>query len=63
MSTEGRYRTGSHWGTTIIRSGDAGPDAEGRRADDRLVAVVVNEDHALAQRIVDHLNMFPTEGE
>jgi hypothetical protein len=43
------YRTGTHWGVTIVR------EAENRR-DDELVAVVVNGDTAIAERIVSLLN-------
>lgn len=45
------YRTGSHWGTTIIREGSQEPDESGRRPDDELVAVVMNGDAELAERI------------
>lgn len=75
------YRTGNHWGVTIVREGeqgslfglDAGPPAEhggicnwpvetckghadGDRGDDQLVAVVVNGDRQLAERICRLLN-------
>lgn len=51
MST---YRTGNHWGITIVREGDipcpgVPPQAE-------LVAVVVNGDQELAERICTLLN-------
>lgn len=71
------YRTGNHWGVTIVREGgegalfgaDAGPKNEhnggclwpatrcrGHRPGDQLVAVVVNGDQALAERICALLN-------
>jgi hypothetical protein len=43
------YRTGNHWGITIVREGDDEQDAQ-------LVAVVVNGDQALAERICALLN-------
>lgn len=49
------YRTGNHWGVTIVRSG-VEPIEMGKRADDELVAVVVNGDTALAERICALLN-------
>lgn len=78
------YRTGSHWGVTIVREGadaahlfglDAGPQGKhgpachwpaetctghpsGALADDQLVAVVVNGDRALAERICALLNGY-----
>lgn len=48
------YRTGSHWGRTLIREGAQPADASGRRPDDELVGVV--DDPALAERICDLLN-------
>lgn len=60
-----RYRTGNHWGVTIVREGDEfvqgrlqpdGPVVPPRRVGDQLVAVVVNGDRALAERICDLLN-------
>lgn len=48
-----RYRTGRHWGVTIVRE-DLPPDANGDNA--QLVAVVVNGDQALADRICALLN-------
>lgn len=54
MST--RYRTGSHWGATIVREGTQPADATGHRPDAELVAVVVNGDRELAERICDLLN-------
>jgi hypothetical protein len=78
------YRTGNHWGVTIVREGEQGrlfgsdahgtggrgkfPDncgwpgeqcighADGERPDAQLVAVVVNGDQALAERICALLN-------
>lgn len=50
MST---YRTGRHWGVTIVREG-LPADANGSY--DQLVAVVVNGDQALAERICALLN-------
>lgn len=47
------YRTGNHWGVTIVRQ-DLPPDANGDHAD--LVAVVVNGDRELAERICALLN-------
>jgi len=50
------YRTGHHWRVTIVREGTQPPDANGKRADAQLVAVVVNGDQALAERICALLN-------
>lgn len=49
------YRTGNHWGVTIVREG-AFPEGEHDPASDQLVAVVVNGDQALAERICALLN-------
>lgn len=46
-----RYRTGRHWGVTIVRE-DLDPAGE----NDQLVAVIVNGDHTLAERICQLLN-------
>jgi hypothetical protein len=44
------YRTGNHWGVTVVRQGV--PLGEnGATVGDQLVAVVVNGDQALAARI------------
>lgn len=51
MST---YRTGQHWGRTIIRVGTQPADAGGRRPDDQLVGVI--DDPALAERICELLS-------
>lgn len=75
MST---YRTGNHWGVTIVREGNPDPDPRCRgeyhgadggacgvcgwdshaldRPADQLVAVVVNGDQELAERICELLN-------
>jgi hypothetical protein len=55
------YRTGNHWGVTIVREGDADAICADDRCPDRgdhlshdgdqLVAVVTNGDKALARRI------------
>lgn len=37
------WRTGSHWGRTIIREGVGEQDASGRRPDDTLVGVALVE--------------------
>lgn len=50
------YRTGTHWGVTIVAEGTQPPDALGKHPDDELVAVVVNGDQLLAERICDLLN-------
>jgi hypothetical protein len=51
------YRTGNHWGRTIIRTGSQPPDADGRRPDDQLVAVVDSAaPEGLAERICALLN-------
>lgn len=50
------YRTGGHWGVTIVREGEQPADEQGHRPDAELVAVVVNGDRELAQRIADALN-------
>lgn len=81
------YRTGNHWGVTIVREGqpgylfglDVGPEGKhgpacrwpvetcvghpaGPLADDQLVAVVVNGDTALAERICALLNIDQQPG-
>jgi hypothetical protein len=49
------YRTGNHWGVTIVRDGV--PLGEnGATVGDQLVAVVVNGDQVLAERICTLLN-------
>lgn len=55
------YRTGNHWGVTIVREGDPGRFCCNRgdhpgHSGDELVAVVVNGDQALAERICALLN-------
>jgi hypothetical protein len=59
------YRTGNHWGVTIVREGDVrvqgrlspdGPVVPPHTIGDQLVAVVVNGDQALAERICALLN-------
>lgn len=49
-----RYRTGSHWGRTLIREGSQPADVSGRRPDDQLVGVIDNP--GLAERICVLLN-------
>lgn len=44
------YRTGSHWGTTIIREGSQPADESARRPDDELVLQVVDADRSPADR-------------
>jgi hypothetical protein len=57
------YRTGSHWGTTIIREGTQPADERGRRPDDQLVAQVIDADQPreerqlLAERIAELLTV------
>jgi hypothetical protein len=53
MST---YRTGNHWGVTIVATADAPWPVGMEHPDDRLVAVVVNGDRELADRICALLN-------
>lgn len=43
MTAPRYWRTGSHWGRTIIREGVGEPDGEGRRFDDELVGVALTE--------------------
>ncbi len=66
------YRTGRHWGVTIVREGEAGHDwlpvdvghaqcpvpgcVAPKARHHQLVAVVVNGDQALAERICELLN-------
>lgn len=57
------YRTGSHWGTTIIRQGTQPADESGHRPDDELVAMVTNGDPDLAEHICFLLNVFEMEGQ
>ncbi|GGN40471.1 hypothetical protein FHR83_007030 [Actinoplanes campanulatus] len=49
------YRTGNHWGVTIVREGERTPEGHITGAAE-LVAVVVNGDQALAERICALLN-------
>jgi len=49
-----RYRSGSHWGRTLIQIGKEPADAEGRRPDDRIVGLI--DDPALVERICALLN-------
>lgn len=44
------YRTGAHWGTTIIREGVQPADEDGRRPDDELVAQVIDADQPREER-------------
>jgi hypothetical protein len=46
------YRTGNHWGVTIVAETELGPAA----VDAQLVAVIVNGDQALAEQICELLN-------
>jgi hypothetical protein len=50
------YRTGNHWGVTIVREGTEPLDAEGHHPDAELVAVVTNGDQKLAELICALLN-------
>jgi hypothetical protein len=51
------YRVGNNWGVTIVREGHGEPNASNcGRVDDQLVAVIVNGDQALAERICALLN-------
>jgi len=53
------YRTGNHWGVTIVREGEHGGDCFDTcngHPGAQLVAVVVNGDQALAERICALLN-------
>ncbi|GEM_PF-5805290 len=50
------YRTGNHWGVTIVREPVEPTDGTINLARPQLVAVVVNGDQALAERICDLLN-------
>jgi hypothetical protein len=57
------YRTGNHWGVTIVRDidstepcGHSGPEDPGHDLCAQLVAVVVNGDQTLAERICALLN-------
>jgi hypothetical protein len=52
------YRTGNHWGVTIVRQGERTPEGH-IVGTDQLVAVVVNGDQALAERICALLNAEP----
>jgi hypothetical protein len=49
------YRTGNHWGVTIVREGERTPEGH-ITGPAQLVAVVVNGDQALAERICALLN-------
>jgi hypothetical protein len=51
-----KYRVGSHWGVTIVREGSDWVPGNPHPADDQLVAVVVNGDRELAERICALLN-------
>lgn len=54
------YRTGNHWGVTIVREGNNAAShtshAPRPNPNDQLVAVVVNGDQALAEHICTLLN-------
>lgn len=50
------YRTGHHWGVTIVREARQPTDGTIKLARDQLVAVVVNGDQTLAERICALLN-------
>lgn len=57
------YRTGNHWGVTIVREGEHGGDCFDTcngHPGAQLVAVVVNGDQALAERICALLNREET---
>lgn len=55
------YRVGNHWGVTIVREGERTPEGHIVGAD-QLVAVVVNGDQELAERICALLNAYmPSE--
>lgn len=56
------YRTGNHWGVTIVREGTQPFDNSGHRPDAQLVAVVVNGDRELAERICALLNRAELDG-
>jgi hypothetical protein len=56
------YRTGNHWGVTIVREFDH-IDVPGGQPRAELVAVVVNGDQALAERICNLLNGDQVEPE
>jgi hypothetical protein len=53
------FRTGNHWGRTIVWEGEGEPDENGRRPDDRLLGLVDSPE--LAARICGLLNV--TAGE
>lgn len=48
------YRTGGHWGRTIIRVGKGLPDANGRRPDDELIGLM--DDAKMAKTVCELLN-------
>lgn len=50
------YRTGNNWGVTIVREGRGPEDVMGHHSGDELVAVVVNGDRELAERICELMN-------
>lgn len=49
-----RWRTGGHWGRTIIAEGSGPPDAQGRREGDHLIGTM--DTVALARLVVDAVN-------
>lgn len=62
-TTMAKYRTGSHWGTTVIREGSAPADESGRRDDDELALQVIDADRPreeremLAERVAELLTV------
>nr|WP_221374537.1 hypothetical protein [Actinoplanes polyasparticus] len=50
------YRTGRHWGVTIVREAPQPTDGTIDLSRDQLVAVITNGDTALAERICALLN-------
>jgi len=57
------YRTGGHWGRTIVRVGQQPDDSDGRRPDDFLICTVDSAVSELAERICELLNAMPRAAE
>jgi hypothetical protein len=51
------YRTGNHWGRTLVQIGTGPEDAHGRRPDDTIVGLL--DSASLAAQVVQALNGRP----
>jgi hypothetical protein len=57
-----RWRTGGHWGRTLIVEGEGEPDKRGRRQGDRLIGVMDTPELAalVAAAVNEHLDRHQT---